>query len=76
MDAWNAASASSSSSPTVTADRLVVVQALKAFDNHEVDEIFSAPMTEGVAHLIVSHYLRLLGDPVWQQSASTEPRPE
>ena len=56
--------------------RLVVVQALKAFDNHEVGEIFSTPMTESVAHLIVSHYLRLLGDPVWHASALTEPKPE
>lgn len=60
----------------MTADRLVLVQALKAFDNHSVGDVFLAPMSEGVAHLIVSHYLRLLEDPAWRESGSTEFRPE
>lgn len=57
-------------------NRLVVVQALKAYDNHYVGEIFLAPMAEGLAHLIVAHYLRLLDDPQWHESSSTEPKPE
>lgn len=54
--------------------RLVVVQALKAYDTHPVGDIFLAPMTEGTAHLIVSGYLRLLDDPAWHESRSTEPK--
>jgi hypothetical protein len=52
--------------------RLVVVQALKAFDNHYVGEVFLAPMNEATAHLVVGFYLRLLDDPAWRQSDSTE----
>ena len=57
-------------------ERLVLVQALKAFDNHDMGEIFPVPMNQATAHLIVVHYLRLLDDPAWRQSESTEPRPK
>lgn len=53
--------------------RLVVVQALKAYDTHPVGDIFLAPMNQATAHLIVSGYLRLLKDPAWHESGSTEP---
>lgn len=42
--------------------RSVVVQALKAYDDHPVGDVFVVMMNEATAHLIVSHYLRLLHD--------------
>jgi hypothetical protein len=54
--------------------RRVVVQALKAYDDHPMGDIFLVPMNQATAHLIVSHYLRLLDDPAWRQSESTEPK--
>jgi hypothetical protein len=54
------------------AERLVVVCALKAYDNHEVGDVFVVPMTQATAHLVVSHYLRLVDDPAWHESASTD----
>lgn len=59
--------------------RLVVVQALKAYDNHSVGDIFPLPMSQATAHLIVSHYLRLLEDPAWKTAdgdGETEPSPD
>ena len=56
------------------AERWVLVRAIKAYDNHEVGDVFTVPMTEATAHLVVSTYLQLLDDPVWHtQSGSTEP---
>lgn len=52
--------------------RLVVVEALKTYDTHPMGDIFLAPMNEATAHLIVSGYLRLLDDPAWRESRSTE----
>lgn len=46
--------------------RMVLVRALKNFNSHAVDDEFWLPMTEATAHLIVSHYLRLLWDPTWE----------
>jgi hypothetical protein len=60
----------------VIADRLVLVQALKAFNNHGVGEIYVVPMTQATAHLIVVNYLRLLDDPAWRRSDLTEQRSE
>jgi hypothetical protein len=46
--------------------RDVKVRALKNYDNHAVGDEFWVPMTQGTAHLIVNHYLRLLWDPTWE----------
>lgn len=46
--------------------RHVYVKAMKAYDNHEVGDLFYAPMTEATAHLIVDHYLELMWDPAWE----------
>jgi len=54
-----------SSSPTVTADRMVLVIPLKFFDDLEIGVPRWVPMTEQVANLIVSNYLRLVEDPAW-----------
>lgn len=54
-------------------ERQVLVQALKAYDTHSVGDSFLAPMNQAAAHLIVCGYLRLLDDPAWHVSASTEP---
>lgn len=56
-------------------DRVVMVRAMKNFDNHEVGDVFCTTMTESTAHLVVGGYLQLLEDPAWQhESDSTGPK--
>lgn len=53
--------------------RLVLVEALKSFDNTVKGEHLWLPMDERTAHLIVMYYLRLLWDPAWEDPC---PSPE
>jgi hypothetical protein len=48
--------------------RLVLVRALKHFDQYVLGQDYWVPMTESVAHLIVDNYFRLLQDPGWEVS--------
>lgn len=45
--------------------RWVRVKALKSFNEHQVGDMFMAPMNEPLAHLIVNHYLEFMEDPQW-----------
>lgn len=53
--------------------RVVLVEALKAFDQFTKGEQYWVPMDERIANLIVMYYLRLLWDPAWEEPC---PSPE
>jgi hypothetical protein len=46
-------------------DRLVLVEALKLFDDYRPGQFYWLPMSDALAHLICSHYFTLWHDPAW-----------
>lgn len=53
--------------------RMVLVMALKTFDDFTIGDRRWLPMDERTAHLIVMYYLRLMWDPAWEEPC---PSPE
>jgi hypothetical protein len=53
--------------------RLVLVIPLKSFDDYVKDEPRWVYMTERVANLIVTNYLRLVWDTAWSDDGSQGP---
>jgi hypothetical protein len=57
------------------AARLVLVRALKNFDQWQRGEEGWVRLTIGIAHLVANQYLTVVEDP-WRESGYTEPSSE
>lgn len=53
-------------------ERVVTVLALKSFEGYRENELATAWMSERLANLIISGYLRLMWDPLWEVSHATD----